>query len=414
MKIATELMKQTLDSLKGKENIELALRVYGHQYKIYPGHQRCDDTKLEVPFKEGNANIDKIKGKIRGLTAQGTTPIALSLEQAADDFPECDNCRNVIVLITDGIEACDGDPCAVARALRSKGIILKPFVIGIGMDPNQLTSLKCIGKYYDANTEATFKTALNVVVSEALNTTTVQVNLNTAKGEPKETDVPMVFYNTKTGAPMYNFMHTLDDRRNPDTLSIDPLAEYRLEVYTIPRVVKDNIKLTPGVHNTIELDAGQGYLDIKVNGASTSMYPGLKVLIKDPETKEIIHVQHINTTEKLLNGTYDLEILTLPRLKFDGTKIRQSKTTLMEIRQPGNLMIRYPTEGYGCIYKMEGDHQEWVCPLDASERTQQILLQPGKYKLVYRSSRSSRAAYTVVKDFRIASGLLTDLNLLHP
>jgi Ca-activated chloride channel family protein len=116
----------------------------------------------------------------------------------------------------------------------------------------------------------------------------------------------------------------------------------------------------------------------------------------------------------LLIGKYDLEILTLPRIKFNATEIRQSKMTLIEIRQPGNLNIRYPARGHGCIYKMDGDNQEWVCPLDASDPNEQILLQPGKYKLVYRSDRSARAAYTVVKDFRISSGLLTDLNLLHP
>jgi len=115
----------------------------------------------------------------------------------------------------------------------------------------------------------------------------------------------------------------------------------------------------------------------------------------------------------LLTGKYDLEILTLPRIKMEDVTIRQGKINQIEIRQPGNLTIRYPGEGSGCIYKLDGDQQNWVCPLNTIDRSQQVLLQPGKYKLVYRSNRSSRAAYTVVKDFRIASGLITDLNLLH-
>jgi len=413
IKIAKSLMRETLDSLKGFDNVELALRMYGHQYKIYPGQQNCEDTKLEVPFGAGDENIEKIKTRIRSLTPQGTTPIARSLEYSANDFPECSNCRNVIVLITDGIEACDEDPCAVARALRSKGIILKPFVIGIGIDPTKLLSLKCIGKYYDATSEATFKSALKVVVSEALNNTTVQVNLNKESGKPTETDVPMVFYNRKTQVALYNFMHTLDNWQNPDTLSIDPLNIYRLEVFTIPHLVKDSIRFKPGVHNIVELDAGQGELTVHVNG-SGGKFPGMKVLIKNPQTNEIIHVQHMNSSTKLLIGEYNLEILTLPRLKFDGTKINQSKRTTIEIRQPGNLNILYPTTGYGCIYLLEGDRQEWVCPLEAKELMEQFVLQPGKYKLVYRSDRSRRAAYTVEKDFRISSGQITDLNLLHP
>ena len=126
IKIAKALMTQTLDSLKYLDNVEVALRMYGHQTRIVPGQQDCSDTKLEVPFASGPDNYDKIKNKIRGLVPKGTTPIARSLEYAATDFPDCDDCRNVIVLITDGIEACDEDPCAVSLALRSKGIILKP------------------------------------------------------------------------------------------------------------------------------------------------------------------------------------------------------------------------------------------------------------------------------------------------
>ncbi len=133
MTIAKKLLSNTVDELRGVENTELGLRVYGHQFKILPGQQNCDDTKLEVEFSPGDGNIDKIKSKIRSIEAKGTTPIARSLEYSAEDFPECSNCRNVIILITDGIEACDEDPCAVSRALRAKGIKLKPFVIGVGL-----------------------------------------------------------------------------------------------------------------------------------------------------------------------------------------------------------------------------------------------------------------------------------------
>ena len=107
--------------------------------KIRPGEQDCDDTKLEVPFAQGNG--EQIRNVLSNITPKGTTPIARSLEKAANDFPECANCRNVIILITDGIEACDEDPCAVSRALQQKGIILKPFVIGIGLDKEFIKNL---------------------------------------------------------------------------------------------------------------------------------------------------------------------------------------------------------------------------------------------------------------------------------
>ena len=99
---AKDLLIKTVDSLKGSANLEIALRVYGHQSPITATYQDCQDTKLEVPFAKDN--YDAVKSRIRTILAKGTTPIARSLEAAASDFPDA-NSRNIIILITDGIEA---------------------------------------------------------------------------------------------------------------------------------------------------------------------------------------------------------------------------------------------------------------------------------------------------------------------
>ena len=148
MQVATRLLRKLVDSLKGAQNVEVALRAYGHQYNVTSTGRNCKDTKLEVPF--GPTNHEKIKERLQTIRPKGTTLIAYSLEQAANDFPTCANCRNVIILITDGIEECDGDPCAVSLALQKKGVILKPFVIGLGLDPSVMDAFKCVGSFYDA------------------------------------------------------------------------------------------------------------------------------------------------------------------------------------------------------------------------------------------------------------------------
>ena len=124
-----------MEQFKGVPNVEIALRIYGHQTPITNDTQDCNDTKLEVPFSVGN--IDIIKNKIRGLIAKGATPIARSLEAAAGDFPDTTS-RNVIILITDGLESCDNNPCIIAKKLREKGVKVTPFVIGLGMDLSYL------------------------------------------------------------------------------------------------------------------------------------------------------------------------------------------------------------------------------------------------------------------------------------
>ena len=59
---AREILNETIDELAGVANLELALRVYGHQSPVTPTFQDCNDTKLEVPF--GPNNFGAIKGFI--------------------------------------------------------------------------------------------------------------------------------------------------------------------------------------------------------------------------------------------------------------------------------------------------------------------------------------------------------------
>ena len=77
-------------------------------------------TRLEVPF--GKGNIYKIKRVLKSITPRGTTPIAGSLLKASSDFPACEDCRNIIILITDGVEACDGDLVLSVSDCRRKGL----------------------------------------------------------------------------------------------------------------------------------------------------------------------------------------------------------------------------------------------------------------------------------------------------
>ena len=406
--VAKKLMFETVDQLEQIPNVELALRMYGHQTKIRPGQQDCSDTKLEVPFAK--YNHDRIKSKIKGLEPQGTTPIARSLEYSAEDFPECTNCNNVIILITDGIEACDEDPCAVARALRKKGIEVRPFVIGIALDLESLLKFQCIGKYYDASTEETFKSVLKVVLSEALNNTTVQVNLFDSKDKIKETNVPMTFFDEKTGKPVYHFIHTMDKYGIPDTLSINPLTTYKLVVYTTPQRIKEGIKIKPGEHNQIDLKTPQGSLELRLNGAYFS-YTDIKCIVREKDKMPTLNAQKWNSKDDYIVGNYDLEIMTLPRIYMQDVKIEQSKTTKIEIAQPGMLDLSTGVFGFGAIYIDDNNKEEWVCNLEEEKTRHQINLQPGKYKLVFRSDNAKTSAYTVEKTFEIVQATITNLSL---
>ncbi|MBK7028972.1 MAG: VWA domain-containing protein [Bacteroidales bacterium] len=401
---AKHIMNDLMDSLSTLKNIELALRLYGHQYQFPP--QECSDTKLEVPFGPGNAS--KIKSKLRTITPRGTTPLAYSLEQSAKDFPPCANCRNIVILITDGIEECNGDPCAVSKILQKQGIVLKPFIIGIGNDFNK--AFHCVGTYFDATNEQDFRKALNVVISQALNSTTMQVNLLDQAGKPTETDVNMTFYDNISGRIMYNFIHTMNSRGMPDTLVLDPLINYNLVVHTIPPVSIDSLVLIPGKHTVIAVDAPQGYMQLKMAGSGMAS-KGLQCLIHPKGEKEILNLQYFGQTDKYIIGTYDLQVLTLPRLFIPNVDIKQSHTTTIEIPEPGIAVIRKYFTGFGSLYLEDKNELTWIYNLDDNQTQETLYLQPGNYRVEFRPKTSRNAFYTIENKFTIDSGKTTDVSL---
>ncbi len=403
--IARRLLSNILDSLKKVENLELALRAYGHQRNYPPQH--CDDTKLEVPF--GDRNIEQIKHRLSAINPKGTTPIAYALEKAGTDFTECDNCRNIIILITDGIEECGGDPCLVSKDLQKEGVILKPFIIGIGRDFSDV--FDCVGTYFDASSEVQFQKALDIVISHALNSTTAQVNLLDENNKPTETNVNMTFYDNFSGKVKNNFIHTMNHKALPDTLYIDPIPEYNIVVHTIPPVTINNIKLVSGKHTTIPVKVPQGYLQLSYEGNPEGMRDIPCIVRLDGESVTI-NVQNLGTTEKYLTGTYDLEVLCLPRIYVDDVEVKQSTTTNVSIPMPGIAVIKKTTYGYGSLYQKKGDELFWIYNFRQDNPHQESLfLQPGTYKVVFRSKYSDRSIYTMEKTFEVEPGKSTNIKL---
>ena len=55
MDVSKRIFNKTIDSLNKLPNVQVALRMYGHQHGLQP-ERDCKDTKLEVPFYKGNYN----------------------------------------------------------------------------------------------------------------------------------------------------------------------------------------------------------------------------------------------------------------------------------------------------------------------------------------------------------------------
>ena len=392
--IAKNLLSKMVDSLRNIDNLEIALRVYGHKSPFPP--KDCEDSYLEVNFLKSDIAADLIKKKLSVIKSRGTTPIARSLEEGAKDFPSSSS-RNIVILITDGIEECGMNPCLISKALQNEGIILKPFVIGVGLDKSYQKSFDCIGKFFDATNESEFSDILNIVISHVIDNTTVQINLLDQQNNPTETNINVTLYDEFTGLPKYNYIHTLDNYGQPDTLAIDPILTYKVVAHTLPPVSIENISINPGRHNIIPLKTPQGKLEINIKSKNKYQY-----IIRKSGIDSILHVQDLNRVDNYLVGKYDIEVLTLPRLKYT-VEIKERHLLPIQIPTPGLANIILPSKGFGGIYTSENNKLEQIYHFIGKKKEHRISLLPGKYILVFRSLSARSSLYTKQKYFTISS-----------
>ena len=148
------------------EDLDLALRAYGHTSPSESAN--CADSNLLVPF--GDSNRESIRHAVDRLQPRGQTPIAFALNQAAADFGALDSDR-AVVLVTDGIESCNGDPARAARELREQGITVHLIGFGMGSAADEdAASLQAIanasgGRYVTAGSAKELKEALALTVA---------------------------------------------------------------------------------------------------------------------------------------------------------------------------------------------------------------------------------------------------------
>jgi Ca-activated chloride channel family protein len=148
------------------EDLDLALRAYGSASASIDND--CADSTLLVPF--GEMNRDSIRRAVAGLRPTGQTPIAYALNQAGRDFGSLRDDR-ALVLVTDGIESCGGNPVREARELREQGIIVHLIGFGLGGAASaDGASLQAIanasgGRYVTAGSAEELKAALAQTVA---------------------------------------------------------------------------------------------------------------------------------------------------------------------------------------------------------------------------------------------------------
>ena len=166
-KAKIETAQETLSTLVAglPTDTKLGLMAYGHRRD-----KDCGDVELLSDFGKNPPKM--ITTLIHTIKPMGKTPIANALKKSKDAFKGHEGQNNNILLVSDGIESCEGDPCAVAKELKDAGLNVSAHVIGFGVTKEEGKKLTCIadntgGKYFDAANADAFNDAIKEVTQLA-------------------------------------------------------------------------------------------------------------------------------------------------------------------------------------------------------------------------------------------------------
>ncbi|MBM9498791.1 VWA domain-containing protein [Leptospira sp. 201903071] len=136
---------------------DIGFLAYGNRV---PG---CSSSRLYHPLEAGNP--DTFKNRLFGLTPAGATPLAESIRIAGNVIAQRKK-ETEIILVTDGVESCYGDPKKELQILKQKGIPFKFHVLGLGLKPNEEQQMKILteegdGIYFGVEDDSSFHIALD-------------------------------------------------------------------------------------------------------------------------------------------------------------------------------------------------------------------------------------------------------------
>lgn len=161
--IAKEAMKAIIKSLP--DNINVGLVAYGHRKK-----GDCDDVETLIPLSK----IDKqaLLARVSAINPKGKTPIVRSVKLTAESIKHIED-ETTILLVSDGEETCDSEPCAFIRELKGLGINFIMHVVGFDVGPKIEEQLRCMakaggGEYFPASDADNLKNALDIVVKKTV------------------------------------------------------------------------------------------------------------------------------------------------------------------------------------------------------------------------------------------------------
>ena len=162
IEVARTVMSNLVKSLPA--NVRIGLETYGRNRK-----DDCKDIEVLAPVGSDHTTVLKA---VNALDPKGSTPLTGAIRLASSQLREVEG-RASVVIVSDGKETCEGDPCAAVREAIAQGMKLQFHVVGFDVTADEAEQLKCIakegkGKYFAATNAEELGTALAQVKEEVV------------------------------------------------------------------------------------------------------------------------------------------------------------------------------------------------------------------------------------------------------
>jgi Ca-activated chloride channel homolog len=146
MELAKEAIKSFLANVPKEANV--SLRVYGHKGTGSDQDKALSCSKIEQVYGFSPYDEQGFTNALNQFNPSGWTPVAASLEASKQAFQKYDakTNTNLIYLVSDGIETCDGDPVAVAKSFADSNVAPIINVIGFDVDSETQKQLKQVAQ----------------------------------------------------------------------------------------------------------------------------------------------------------------------------------------------------------------------------------------------------------------------------
>ncbi|MFS0575735.1 VWA domain-containing protein [Sporosarcina sp. 179-K 3D1 HS] len=165
MKLAKEAIEKFTEELD--DEVHVSLLAYGHKGTGNQSDQQLSCTTIDAVYPLSPYNQTDFQGALNSFQASGWTPLAGAIEEANKILEPYGNgeYRNIVYIVSDGIETCGGDPVAAAKQLNESNIEAKVNIIGFDVDDEGQNQLKQVaeaggGKYATVRDPSEFEEVL--------------------------------------------------------------------------------------------------------------------------------------------------------------------------------------------------------------------------------------------------------------